>query len=62
MLAAPSIVAAEWEAQACRTGVRHDRKIGAHCETSASLARVSVADPRVADALVLTPRQVYSHG
>ncbi|MBA5868760.1 MAG: type II and III secretion system protein family protein [Nitrospira sp. CR2.1] len=59
--AAPSTVAAEWEAQAVeRVAVTVGKSV--LISAPASLARVSVANPQVADALVLTPRQVYLMG
>ncbi|MBK8379744.1 MAG: pilus assembly protein N-terminal domain-containing protein [Nitrospira sp.] len=61
MLAAPSIVAAEWEAQAVeRVSVTVGKSV--LIAAPAPLARVSVANPQIADALVLTPRQVYLMG
>lgn len=61
VISAQPCSAAEWET---RPVERVSVTIGKSMliETSASLARVSVADPRVADALVLSPRQVYLMG
>lgn len=59
--AAPSTMAAEWEAQAVeRVAVTVGKSV--LISAPAPLARVSVANPQVADALVLTPRQVYLMG
>ena len=60
MCAQPS-TAAEWETRPVeRLTVTLGKSIVV--ETPAVLARVSVADPRVADALVLSPRQLYVMG